>query len=135
MLIKSRNWDDLYRKENEINSSKETIRYFERANDSSLKKNIESSKKVEYLENLRDQLIYDFEDKFKISFDEARELVESSNNASRFYNMDEYNEIIAVIDQISGEKFYIYQRNRLINKNKEVIRDINKWIDKAESER
>ncbi|WP_412032344.1 hypothetical protein [Malacoplasma muris] len=135
MLIKSRNWDDLYRKENEINSSKETIRYFERANDSSLKKNIESSKKVEYLENLRDQLIYDFEDKFKISFDEARELVESSNNASRFYNMDEYNEIIAIIDQISGEKFYIYQRNRLINKNKEVIRDINKWIDKAESER
>lgn len=135
MLVKSRNWNDLYRKENEINSSKETIRYFERANDSSLKKNIESSKKIEYLENLKDQLIYDFEDKFKMAFDEARELVETSNNASRFYNMDEYNEIISVMDQINGEKFYIYQRNRLINKNKEVIRNINKWIDKTESER
>lgn len=135
MLIKSRKWDNLFKKESEINSSKETIRYFEKANDSSLKKNIESSKKIEELELLKNQMISDFEDKYKIEFSKAQELVESSHNPSKHYNLDCYNEIIKIIDKIDGEKFYIYQRNRLINKNKEVIRDISNWIDKAENEK
>lgn len=135
MLIRSRNWEGLYKRENEINSSKETVQYFERANDNSLRKNIESSKKIDELESLKEQLIAHFEAKFNISFEDAREYVESSSNPSRFYNLEEYNEIISVIDQIEGEKFYIYQRNRLITKNKEVIRDINNWINKIESQK
>lgn len=135
MLMKSRKWDNLFKKESEINSSKETIRYFEKANDSSLKKNIESSKKIEELESLKNQMILDFEDKYKIEFSKAQELVETSHNPSKYYNLDCYNEIIKIIDKIDGEKFYIYQRNRLINKNKEVIRDITNWIDKAETEK
>lgn len=125
-----RDWNKKFKVESEINSSKETIRYFEKVNNSSFKKNIDSAKKIEELLLRKQQLIYDFENKFGITFDQAIEYVENSDNPNGDFNLKEFNEIMAIDDEINGEKFLIYQNNKSIANNKNVITEINEWIEK-----
>lgn len=125
-----RDWNKKFKVESEINSSKETIRYFEKVNNSSFKKNIDSAKKIEELLLKKQQLIYDFENKFGITFDQAIEYVENSDNPNGDFNLKEFNEIMAIDDEINGEKFLIYQNNKSIANNKNVITEINEWIEK-----
>lgn len=130
--MKVRNWVSLYNKKQiELNTSRDTIKYFERSNDLTITKNIESVKKIEELERERDLRVKEFENKYKLTFEDAKLLVDNSYHANRDFNLDEFNEISQLNDLIDGEKFYIYQRNRLVDRNKQIISSINDYIKRA----
>lgn len=131
-----RDWSSFNnRKDLELRSSKETLKYFEKSNDLTFERNLQSVKYIEELEYQRDQLIALFESKYNITFDEAKAYVENSDHKERDFNLEEYNEIINLTDKIDGEKFFIYQRNKLIRKNKEVIHNINNKIEENKKEK
>lgn len=133
-MMSNRNWDCKNEQlKKEIQSSRETIRYFEKFNHDFFQKNIDSIKKIEELEFHKEKMIDYFEAKFGISFEQAQELVENNANSNQEYNLEEYNQIINIIDEINGEKFFIYQRNKNIDSNKEAIFEMNTWIDKQKN--
>lgn len=133
-MMSNRNWDCKNEQlKKEIQSSRETIRYFEKFNHDFFQKNIDSIKKIEELEFHKEKMIDYFEAKFGISFEQAHELVENNANSNQEYNLEEYNQIINIIDEINGEKFFIYQRNKNIDSNKEAIFEMNNWIDKQKN--
>lgn len=133
-MMSNRNWDCKNEQlKKEIQSSRETIRYFEKFNHDFFQKNIDSIKKIEELEFHKEKMIDYFEAKFGISFEQAQELVENNANSNQEYNLEEYNQIINIIDEINGEKFFIYQRNKNIDSNKEAIFEMNNWIDKQKN--
>lgn len=107
-------------KENSI----EITKYFRTTNKYLEEKNEKSLKRINELETEKDNLIEDFQKKYNISFESAQNEKRNSWHAERDFNLDEFNKIEAIIDKINGEKFFINQRTKLIEKNENVIKDI-----------
>lgn len=115
--------------ENTINDSNKTIELFKKSIALAQERNEVSQIRIN---NWKAQLI-EFEEKFKainnISFQEAEKYVDSSNNPNNEFNLELYDAIKEINDNISGEQFYIYQRDKQISKNKKIIEDIYSWIE------
>lgn len=115
--------------ENSINNSKQTIRLFERSIAYAEEKNEASYIKINEWEKQFQILDQDFYDLNGIHFKEAQEYVDKSNNPDEEFNLEQYKKLESLRDKIDGEKFFIYQRDKIIEKNKKIIEDIVGWIE------
>lgn len=132
-MSNERNWG--YRTlsiENSINSSKQTIRLFEKSIAYAQEKNEDSWIKIREWEKQFNILNQDFFDINGISFDEAQEYVDNANNPNEEFNLEEFNRLKNLKDKIDGEKFFIHQRELLIEKNIKIINDIVWWIEEQQ---
>lgn len=105
-------------------NSVEITQYFRTSNRYLEEKNEKSLKRINELETEKNNLIEDFQKKYNISFESAQNAKRNSWHSERDFNLDEFNKIEAIIDKINGEKFFIHQRTKLIEKNENVIEDI-----------
>lgn len=115
--------------ENSISNSKQTIKIFERAIANAQEKNEASYVKIAEWEKQFNALNEDFISLNGISFEEAQQYVDSSNNPNDEYNLQEFDRLNALQDKINGEKFFIHQREKQIEKNEKIIQDIVDWIE------
>lgn len=105
-------------------NSVEIIHYFQTSNKYLEEKNEKSLKKVYELELEKNKLIEEFEKNYNITLEKAKEAKENSWHFERDFNLDDFNKIENINDKISGEKFFILQRKKLIEKNNNVIEEI-----------
>lgn len=129
-MTQKRNWG--YKSlhlENTINDSNKSIELFKKSIALAQERNEVSQIRIN---NWKAQLI-EFEEKFKainnISFQEAEKYIDDSDNPNNEFNLELYNAIKEIKDNISGEQFYIYQRDKQISKNKKIIEDIYSWVE------
>ncbi|MBD5446007.1 MAG: hypothetical protein HDR31_01675 [Mycoplasma sp.] len=127
MENQKRNWEIANQRPRSKENSAEIIQYFQTSNKYLEEKNEKSITKVNDLESERDRLLEEFERNYNISFEEAKNAKENSWHFERDFNLDDFNKIEKIIDKINGEKFFFHQRNKLIKKNDEVIKDIENW--------
>lgn len=130
LMSNQRNWN--YKGivlENSISNSKQTIKIFERAIANAQEKNEASYVKIAEWEKQFNALNEDFISLNGISFEEAQQYVDSSNNPNDEYNLQEFDRLNALQDKINGEKFFIHQREKQIEKNEKIIQDIVDWIE------
>lgn len=115
--------------ENSINNSKQTIKYFERAIINAQERNEVSYIRIVEWEQEFEMLNAKFIEVNGIDFEEAQNYVDASNNPDDEFNLDDYKKLKELKDKIDGEKFFIHQRELLIDKHIKVIDEINEWID------
>ena len=120
-------WNDFEVKKT-IESSKSTIDLLEKSIENSNERNRMSLEKIEKWEfelNIQKNEFFEING---ITFEEATEYINNSWNPDNDFNLEQYNSIKQIEDKISGEKFYIYQREKLIYKNRSIIEEIYKRI-------
>lgn len=120
-------WNDFEVKKT-IESSKSTIDLLEKSIENSNERNRMSLEKIEKWEfelNIQKNEFFEING---ITFEEATEYINNSWNPDNDFNLEQYNSIKKIEDKISGEKFYIYQREKLIYKNRSIIEEIYQRI-------
>ncbi|MDE6894000.1 MAG: hypothetical protein K2J02_01315 [Malacoplasma sp.] len=120
-------WNDFEVKKT-IESSKSTIDLLEKSIENSNERNRMSLEKIEKWEfelNIQKNEFFEING---ITFEEATEYINNSWNPDNDFNLEQYNSIKQIEDKISGEKFYIYQREKLIYKNRSIIEEIYQRI-------
>lgn len=128
-----RNWDFItQRTENSINNSKETIKFFEKAIINAQERNEVSYIRIAEWEKEFEILNSYFIEVNGINFEEAQSYVDASLNPDNDYNLDDFKKLKELRDKIDGEKFFIHQRELLIDKHIKVIDEINEWIEMQE---
>ncbi|MDE5767562.1 MAG: hypothetical protein K2H56_03360 [Malacoplasma sp.] len=120
-------WDDFEIKKT-IESSKSTIDLLEKSIENSNERNRMSLEKIEKWEFELTIQKNEFFEINGITFEEATEYINNSWNPDNDFNLEQYNSIKQIEDKISGEKFYIYQREKLIYKNRSIIEEIYQRI-------
>lgn len=127
-------WDDFEVKKT-IESSKSTISLLEKSIENSSERNRISFEKIDKWEFEVSQKEEEFFQINGITFDEATEYINNSWNPEKDFNLEQYNSIKKIKDKISGEKFYIYQREKLIYKNGTIIQEIYQRIEELKNSR
>lgn len=130
-MIENRNWKSQWDKieiKKSIENSKSTIDLFNKSIENAIATNNNSWKKID---KWLSQLLVtkeEFKNLNQITYEEACEYFDNSQNPDRDFNLEQFNSIKFLEDKISGEKFFIYQREKLIYKNTKVINEINNRI-------
>lgn len=130
-MSKNRNWNNKWDKnelERALDNSKSTIELFEKSIENAKERNRYSWSKIQDWESelvVSKEMFYQING---ITFEEATEYINNSWNPNNDFNLDEYNKIKNIEDKISGEKFYIYQREKQIYKNSKIIEEIYERI-------
>lgn len=109
-------------------NSEEVIQYFQTSNKYLVEKNEYSENKIAALDLEIKTLLEEFEKNNGISFEEAKNYKDNAWHYDRDFNLEEFDKLEKLIEKLEGEKFFIYQRNKLKTKNDEVIKDIQDWI-------
>lgn len=130
-MSENRNWNNKWDKnelERALDNSKSTIELFEKSIENAKERNRYSWSKIQDWESelvVSKEMFYQING---ITFEEATEYINNSWNPNNDFNLDEYNKIKNIEDKISGEKFYIYQREKQIYKNSKIIEEIYERI-------
>ena len=130
-MSEKRNWEvrwDEFEIKKTIESSKSTIDLLEKSIENSNERNRMSLEKIEKWEFELTIQKNEFFEINGITFEEATEYINNSWNPDNDFNLEQYNSIKQIEDKISGEKFYIYQREKLIYKNRSIIEEIYQRI-------
>ncbi|MDE5545426.1 MAG: hypothetical protein K2I76_02345, partial [Malacoplasma sp.] len=135
-MSEKRNWDvkwDDFEIKKTIESSKSTISLLEKSIENSNERNRMSLEKIEKWEFELNLQKNEFLEINGITFEEATEYINNSWNPDNDFNLEQYNSIKKIEDKISGERFYIYQREKLIYKNKSIIEEIYQRIQELKT--
>ena len=135
-MSEKRNWDvkwDDFQIKKTIESSKSTISLLEKSIENSNERNRMSLEKIEKWEFELNLQKNEFLEINGITFEEATEYINNSWNPDNDFNLEQYNSIKKIEDKISGERFYIYQREKLIYKNKSIIEEIYQRIQELKT--
>ncbi len=128
-----RNWDYVgLADEHSINNSKKTIKLFERSISNAQERNESSYVKIAEWQKEFDEKNEEFFNINGIYFDEAQEYIDRSNNPDEEFNLESFNVLKDLRDKINGEKFFVNQREKQIEKNIKVIENILTWIEAQE---
>lgn len=119
---------DALRVENSIRDSEKTIKLFENSISHAKERNLNSLSKIEGWEFEFNKLNKNFIETNQIDFFQAQIYVDNSNNPNYEFNLGSFNEMKKLMDKIDGEKFFIHQRQQIIEKNIKIINEINNWI-------
>lgn len=119
---------DALRVENSIRDSEKTIKLFENSISHAKERNLNSLSKIEGWEFEFNELNKNFIETNQIDFFQAQIYVDNSNNPNYEFNLGSFNEMKKLMDKIDGEKFFIHQRQQIIEKNIKIINEISNWI-------
>ena len=136
-MSNNRNWEtrwDDFEIRKTIESSKSTIGLLEKSVENSYERNRMSWDKIENWSYQLEMLKNEFKELNGITFEEATEYVNNSWNPDNDFNLEQYNSIKKIEDKISGEKFFIYQREKMIYKNKAIIEEIYQRINELKAQ-
>lgn len=132
-MSNSRNWSTgILGIKDAITNSEKTIKLFEKSILEAEKKNKLAILKIETLENEFQSLNNKFIETNEISFFQAEEYFDNSHNPYIEFNLEAFMELKLINDEIQGEKFYITQREKIIQKDMKIIDDIKEWIKNHE---
>ena len=134
-MIENRNWKSQWDKielKKSIENSKSTIDLFKKSIDNAIAANNSSWSKIDSWVSNALVIKEEFKNINGITYEQARNYFDNSQNPDKDFNLEQFNSIKQIEDKISGEKFFIYQREKLIYKNTRVIDEINKQIEVLE---
>lgn len=134
-MIENRNWKSQWDKielKKSIENSKSTIDLFKKSIDNAIAANNSSWSKIDSWVSNALVIKEEFKNINGITYEQACNYFDNSQNPDKDFNLEQFNSIKQIEDKISGEKFFIYQREKLIYKNTRVIDEINKQIEVLE---
>ncbi|MCF0217462.1 MAG: hypothetical protein HUJ42_00245 [Malacoplasma sp.] len=136
-MSQKRNWtvNNCQEIEQRIEDMLSTISIFKKSIENANERNKISFKKISELESEAFVLKEKFIDLNGISYEDAIVHVESSKNPDSEFNLEQFNLIKSIEDSISGERFFVYQREKLISKNQKIIVDISERILELEKKK